>query len=216
MVAKFQEKQWVTAYLRVYSILENAYKSAVENNGTFEQWSGATITTNEHGTKLRTAAKPENVYDVMIKPYVMVSNIKFQSKDYSNCMPDKSFHLDGSKETIALHAAKYTALLPSGECVNIAWTTYADFYVDLNGKKNPNTLGKDQFVFSFDVDNPNRIKPGYTQVNWTDTPAFCDKNSAHGWIAGMSCGFWILRNHNMDYLHLPYEDIVKKWGGSGW
>ena len=214
-IQKYQEKQWTTAYLRIYSILDNAYKKTVEENGTFENWSGADITLTPEGTKIVSLGDADKIYNTMIKPHVQLAKVSLKTGE-GNCMPDKSYRLDGSVEQTGFNHASYTVSLPSGECIIIARVTSGHFFVDLNGKKNPNTLGKDQFYFSFDINNPERIKPGYMQVNWTDTPAYCDVNSAHGWIAGMSRGFWIVRNHNMDYLHMPYDELSQNWGRSGW
>ena len=47
LITKYQEKQLVTSYLRVYSLLENAYRHVQAEYGTFENWSGAVITINE-------------------------------------------------------------------------------------------------------------------------------------------------------------------------
>lgn len=62
-------------------------------------------------------------------------------------------------------------------------------------------------MFSFDVMKPERIKPGSPSRWWTDTANYCDVSSKHGWHAGMSCGFWIIRNHNMDYLHMQFDEL---------
>lgn len=106
--------------------------------------------------------------------------------------------------------------LASGECISLG-DVLADFFVDVNGKKGPNSLGRDIFMISFDIVTPERLKPAYYERWWTDMPAYCDRRaSGSGWITGTSCGFWILRHHNMDYLHIPFEEVKKQWGGSAW
>ncbi len=72
-------------------------------------------------------------------------------------------------------------------------------------------------MISFDVNKKERLKPAYYQRLWTDVPQYCDVSGTDtSWTPGTSCGFWILRHHNMDYLHLPYEEVKKKWNGGSW
>ena len=71
-------------------------------------------------------------------------------------------------------------------------------------------------MFSFDYKNPERLKLGNFENFWTDTANYCDVNSAHSWTAGVSCGFWIVRHRNMDYLHLPFDEVKKRWNGGVW
>lgn len=220
IIQKQQEKSWVTAYLRVYSILENAYRIAQIDNGTYEGWSGVTITQNSGDGKFdRNRSDGQSVYNIMIKSNVKVIQSYLDSKHRSRtCWPDKSFLLTGKGYTTNFDGESRvyvpTIALPSGECIMLGHG-FGDFMVDLNGRKNPNTLGKDQFIFSFDVLKPNRIKPGYYQRWWTDTYKYCLPAPA-SWHEGTSCGFWILRNHNMDYLHMTEAELKKKWNGGVW
>ena len=140
------------------------------------------------------------------------------SSPVKNCWPNKSYELDGTPESSNSNYDKINRpaiLLKSGECILLSYG-YGEFYVDLNSKKGPNTLGKDQFVFSFDANKRERIKPGYYERRWTDNANYCDRTDNHGWHAGISCGYWILRHRNMDYLHLPFEEVKKQWSGGVW
>lgn len=160
----------------------------------------------------------------MIKPYIEVNeaflpkNDNWANTGKKNCWPEKSRYLDGteySSNSNGEYRARAAVSLKSGECIVFGYGN-GDFTVDLNSKKGPNTLGKDQFVFSFDYKNPERLKPGNFENFWTDTANYCDVNSAHTWTAGVSCGFWIVRHHNMDYLHLPFDEVKKRWNGGVW
>ena len=225
LITKYKEKELVTSYLRVYSILENAYRRVQGEYGTFENWSGATITSNQNDGKLdSTLSDRKKLYEYMIKPYIEVNevflpkNSNWDNIGTRNCWPEKSKYLDGtpySSNSNGEYTVRPAVSLKSGECIVLAYN-FGDFMVDLNSKKGPNVVGKDQFIFSFDVTKPERIKPGYYQRWWTDTAAYCDVSSSNGWHAGVSCGFWILRNHNMDYLHMSYEELKKRWRGGVW
>ena len=221
LITKYKEKELVTSYLRVYSILENAYRRVQGEYGAFDNWS--TYTETESGNR-RSVIDAKTLYEYMVKPYIEVNeaflpkNSNWNNTGKRNCWPEKSKYLDGtpySSNANGEYMAKSSVSLKSGECIVLGYG-FGDFVVDLNSKKGPNVLGKDQFVFSFDNKRKERLKPGNYEEWWTDSAAYCDVNSSNGWIAGISCGFWIVRNHNMDYLHMSYDDLKKRWAGGVW
>ena len=223
LIARHQEKVWTTSFLRVYSILENAYRRVQEEYGTFDNW--GTFTATEGGNR-RSTVKAKDLYEYMIKPYVEVNeayipkdgNWDWIGSNSNKCWPEKSYYLDKSpysSNANGEYKARPAVSLKSGECIVLGYGN-GDFIVDLNSQKGPNTLGKDQFVFSFDYKQKERIKPGNYENWWTDSANYCDQSDAHGWIAGVSCGFWIARYHNMDYLHLPFDEVKKRWNGGVW
>ena len=221
LIARHKEKVWTTSFLRVYSILENAYRRVQEEYGTFEHWSGATITINpSDGQPDSTLSDRKKLYEYMIKPYIEVNEAFLPvTGDWSNigaykynCWPEESFYLDKNPSYPNAQFRGMPAVsLKSGECIVLAYM-WGDFMVDLNSKKGPNTLGKDQFIFSFDPMKKERIKPSYYRYRNPDVANYCDVNDAHGFTAGISCGYWILKYHNMDYLHLPFEEVENRWG----
>ena len=216
LIAKHQEKQWVTAFLHTYSVLNNAYRMVQNENGTFEDWADVTITDTDGKPNRSSRANGAAIYNVMIKPYVQV-NEAFLEAGNNSCIPEKSYQLNKEEnpsfnvEMVNTH--RPTVSLVSGECI-VLGNDFGDFFVDVNGKKKPNTLGKDQFLFSFDVIKSEVIRPGYLQRGWTDQAKYCDRTSSNGWYSGISCGNWVLRNNNMDYLHISPEDVKKKWPGN--
>ena len=218
VIAKYQEKVWTTSYLRVYSLLENAYRSAIYENGTVDNWPGSVKGRIDSAGRLVDIAVDKNVvYEYMFKPRLKPNeSILKLSSGSTGCMPKHYNLLTGRlMDNVYYHIDVPMISLQSGECI-ILNKDGAHFLVDLNGPKAPNTLGKDVHLFSFDSQNLERLKPGCMTIWWTDSPNYCDYRDDHGWDAGMSCGFWIVRNHNMDYLHLSFEDIVKNWHGGVW
>ncbi len=220
LIARYNEKVWTTSYLRVYSILDNAYRRVQEEYGTFDNWTTFTMV----GDNRRSTVKAKDLYEYMIKPYVEVNKAYLPKDDNwnrtgkHNCWPETSYYFDKtpySSNSNGEYRAQPAISLKSGECVVLGYGN-GDFSVDLNSKRGPNTLGKDQFIFSFDIKQKERIKPGNYEIWWTDNANYCDQNDAHGWMAGVSCGFWIVRYHNMDYLHLPFEEVKKRWRGGVW
>ena len=73
LIAKHQEKEWVTAFLRVYSLLNTAYRMAQEENGTFEDWAGVTISPTDGKPNRNTASNGVFIYNTMVKPYLNVN-----------------------------------------------------------------------------------------------------------------------------------------------
>jgi len=64
----------------------------------------------------------------------------------------------------------------------------AEFFYDVNGDKKPNTLGKDVFLYLFDIDGvyPYILNSGN-----------CANKNGAGW----SCSGYIIKHNNMNYLH---------------
>ncbi len=208
LINKYNEKVWVTSFLRVYSILEKVYQLALDENGPVENWSGIGIV-NENDTNFN-VAKYDDKYFIfnVFKPYLPIAEV-YDKEGKKNCMPDKSYFLNGEAHNIALSTYTPTVLLQSGECIAFGAaypSMHSFFWVDTNGKKLPNTLGKDQFLFKFAL---HRIAP----FGWTDSAADCDISSTNA-NAGKSCGAWIVRYKNMNYLHLPFDKVEKYWGSS--
>ena len=77
---------------------------------------------------------------------------------------------------------------------------YGQIFVDLNGRKGPNILGRD--VFSFIIRNSNltargTLRDGYSP--YLNSSTYCSKTSGTG-HNGLGCTAWVIYNENMDYL----------------
>ncbi|MDE6137860.1 MAG: type II secretion system GspH family protein [Candidatus Gastranaerophilales bacterium] len=69
------------------------------------------------------------------------------------------------------------------------------FWIDVNGKYQPNMYGKDLFVFVYE-NNTNSIKPLGADKKDDYWKTSCNKNST-----GFGCAYYVLQNQNMNYLH---------------
>ena len=83
---------------------------------------------------------------------------------------------------------------------------FAQIYVDINGFKGPNQLGRDFFYFYL---TPDKVFPGGAQetVKWFPEQEFtvnCLKQN------GFACAAWVIYNENMDYLHCKDLDWSTK------
>lgn len=205
LVQKYNEKVWITSYLRVYSILENAYKLSLNELGPVESWEG--VKSGYENGKFKVGSYDNEFLYNTFKPYLKISS-EFLDSKARNCMPDTSYYLNGNKVGKSAELVRHTptVALMSGECITFGGanaTHHSFFWLDTNGKKGPNTLGKDQFVFGLAKE---RLAP----YAWQDTASECNIHDSADRM-GLSCGSWIIKHRNMDYLHLSFEEVENRW-----
>jgi prepilin-type N-terminal cleavage/methylation domain-containing protein len=188
LIANYQEKEIAAKLKKVYSTLSNAYVLAMEENGgPLLTWEGASRTAGSGG---------ELVFAENMLKHMNVS--KYCGND-GGCFPDVMY--------ITLKAgANYShweqlpnrakAILSDGTSIMFNMSDNLQIYVDINGFKPPNQLGKDFFYF-FVVNN--KIFPGGTPESniGGDFKAGCLNATANG----TTCAAWVIFNENMDYLH---------------
>jgi hypothetical protein len=80
--------------------------------------------------------------------------------------------------------------------------TCAFISVDTNGNSQPNTLGRDLFVFYLTKKNiiPMGL-PGDTLFGFENYCKDKDKITPSGFPNGNGCTAWVLHNENLDYLN---------------
>ncbi len=217
LIMNYQEKARVAQLKRVYSVLSQAYVSAIQENGTPDEWGmGGMYDENSH--------------------LILANNLKKHLKLSEDCttmngtQAIKTCGVQGSTgknnilKWVASTSSYKSVVLNDGTIVVFRlWSsscnanysgdkeTCGEIAVDLNGKKHPNSLGYDQFEFYF---NKNKIEP-FGQPNSalrfekacnksvnTPYPGF-DSSSMY------SCAAWVLYNENQDYLHC--DDL--SWDG---
>ena len=206
LVAKYKEKQLVTSYLRIYSILNSAYQMATTKYGYYNTW----------------AQTGEDTVN-KLKPYLKLKSCE-QGFGTGRCFPDKIYKdIDGARGiNFAVQsdrgAQSQTFQLVSGEAIIANIEDAVSFIVDLNGEKNPNTIGVDLHIFSISENSQyNMVNPGGTAaLQLNNAYHLCNPNNNSsepitGWRNGYACGWWILRHKNMDYLRLSEQEIKDKW-----
>ena len=88
----------------------------------------------------------------------------------------------------------YKIVLMNGTSMAIAhWSDSEriDFYVDTNGNRPPNVIGRDMFCLAW-FKNKGLYPRGAPMSGYEDQ---CTKTSS-GW----GCPYWVLHNKNLDYL----------------
>ena len=220
IVSHYQEKQTISQLKKSYSLLSQAFASAINDNGTIDGWC-------ERGDFDACSV----IMNDIIQPYFSVVRKCF-SVD-KKCFAYKYRHLNDSRELSLTYersqflvndGASFMILASAGSnhpqnwCKNFLSDTTNNYffncgyaYVDVNGPKRPNVLGRDVFIFKIYKDG---IRPGGTPADDIWTEEF--KNQCLGQAGGLGddeaawCAGWVLINENMDYLHCKDLDWETK------
>lgn len=209
LINKYKEHELVTRYKRMYTTLNQAYMRAVAETGE---------TANNWDDMYATA-----LYE-KIKPYLKIAEdcpAESNSNQRRKCVGTTDYylrtykHITNASVSLSTFYKWPSVRLVTGEFIVFPTSgSGVHFMVDLNGNAGPNQLGVDFHYFSFITPDYTKIQPG---ARWThgspSQPGYCDrtKEGALSGFAGASCGFWILKYNNMDYLHIPVEEVYSKW-----
>ena len=201
VIQNAQERATVTAVKKAYSALSQAYISAVDDNGTPENWD------------LRGSSDSQGAQNMVniFAPYLkLVKNCGV----LSGCWPNVAYkYLKGSDfdnfdsdttyaKAQASDGSLFSFIIRDQNCSQVRGGTLAlssvcgVIGVDINGFKAPNQQGVD--AFNFLITKYGIIPHGSQQDTAYSFSSDCKiKSSATGW----PCAAWILQNDNMDYLH---------------
>ena len=189
VINKYKEQETVNKVKKFYSTMSQAYMLSVKDNGYPNEWDVG------NGQNATTA----NKIATYLKPYLKI--IKDCGTN-SGCLGYKEniTFLNGKKHSLNYDTANYYYKIILSDGSYIWWrgdTKWCDtsaggisntcvaVWTDVNGDKQPNTVGKD--IFSIAI-TPAKVVP----TNDND----CKKTDI-GW----GCLNYILKNGNMDYLH---------------
>ena len=189
LIQNYQEKATVTKLKKCYSLVSQAYVSILNDEGGSD--------TLQAGDDLEMMEK-------------FGKYLKYQKTCGRNkgCFPNvtyKSVTGNGYSKWEDYTTDRSRAILTDGTLImfnfnalkNNSDNFYAQIYVDINGFKGPNQLGRDFFYFYI---NPEKIVPGGAKVLETIFP---DQKFDENCIQqnGYACAAWVIYNENMDYLH---------------
>ncbi len=193
LVNKYRDRQYVTSLKKAVSILDNAYRLAIYENGG----------TNDFGylDPEYVPLPPEEGSGVYNKNGNYNSDIFFQAmskhlniiKDCGKnsdegCFPEtiKSPFRDETWNLIDMQGkSRRFFILSDGMSIGI---TPSFAYIDVNGLKDPNTLGVDVFQIAFN-DN---------SIGWYDDGS---QGTLQCYSNEFTCSSWVIVNDNIDYIH---------------
>ena len=194
LVGKYQEKSTVTRVKKFYSMMSQALNFAIAEHGTVDTW--------EYYDNGTTFSKQSSIeFAEYFKKYLKITKdcgpnpgclanteIKYlnDSDKWSNYDSDKHYKMilaDGTYLWLRNHYINCSQI--DGDGAPGKENTCGILWIDVNGKNQPNTFGRDVFVFYIKKD---RITPN---------PDLCEDLTARGW----GCSNYILTHGDMNYLH---------------
>ena len=193
LMQRYQEQTTVNKVKKFYSTLSNAYSQAQKEYGTADEW-GVNNTTEDASNK---------IYGLLFKPYFKISK-NCGTNNSGGCIPNVVYKQLNNVNRIPYATTTtwgyyYSLILNDGSLV---WFRSGDnvfIFIDVNGKKEPNKIGVDMFVFSIKYNNSNIIQFGdYTGNN--QLANYVNSNCLNKSI-GWGCSAWLIYKGNMDYLH---------------
>ncbi len=191
LIANYQRKVLETSFKKSYSVVSQAVQRLIDDEGYIP--------------------KAENFgmgeFNVVLKNYIgSIGNIPMQGETFPNWFT--AFYRTYNKRSLSGSAqwwfddGYFTAVDGSFIFVDNSNTENLLIGVDTNGKKAPNLLGHD--VFLFELDSETGALRGYDGYNkrGDEESKYCDKNSTSG-LNGLSCSFEALKNPDEYFKNLP-------------
>ncbi len=142
LIKNYQKHETVNRLKETYSILYQAIRMSETENGLLETWEipNTSFTAN-------TYTYGKAFFEQYLKPYIkVVKECKYLSNE---CWADEYIWSNGVADDEFFLASKnkaYSLVLANGSVIGFyPRDTFCEVWVDLNGKKGPNKLGKDTF-----------------------------------------------------------------------
>lgn len=199
LIQKYNEKVWLTAFKRSYSILNQAYLNVFKDEGISRNWCD------------KNNSECAKIYFDLLSPYLNIVEVwgldipqTFRKIQYRD--------LNGSY--LSTFSTYYWFVLNDGEFIGISYDSELGvplLLVDTNGKKGPNQLGKDFFFISLNNRNDAPVIAGFSKW-WIINSVYCTTlTSTGGWYRGGGCSLWVISTGNMDYLNrqIPLDEWKK-------
>ncbi len=190
IVNKYKERETVTKVKKFYSVMNQALLLAIKDNGYVDEW-------NFLEYDIDTGSQISDKFAGYFKPYLKI--LKDCGQKPGCIAPETYKQLNNSSWSNYNNSQwHYKMVLADGSYM---WLRASDLgcntensgtknvcgliWTDINGKKDPNIIGKDVFVF-FIMNN--RIIPH-------------SQNDCEIGKTGWGCSKYILEHDNMNYLH---------------
>ena len=196
VIKHYQQKVTIERLKATYSLIYQAVRRSEVDNGTLDTW--------EIPAESQVYSVGKVFADKYFTPYLK----KINECETRKCFSEYSYHLDGEK--INNTSTRYALELANGVVISFFPRGFCcEIGIDVNGKKGPNTVGKD--IFTIIVTNQSipsastfyfgiQEKPGVYFWGQGQTNSFlknsayaCSKTKGKGY-RGMNCGAWIMQS----------------------
>lgn len=209
VVNNYREKQVITVLKKNYSVLNNAYNLAIAQYGDISQWGQKETIMDYEENDDENIPEVHNLYDIADR---FMSNLKIGvdcGYEANGCFKQTYKQLNEYDERDFENQSRYRKfILNDGTLIALQGYEqemgyFGEIWIDVNGKKGPNIVGKDMFLFGI---NDRGVVPyaiGDKSKPSTAKPTTFKKNTS-----GYACAAWIIQYENMDYLKC--DDL--EWG----
>ena len=216
LMQKWEDNAEISALKTAYSIIDNAIKIAIAENGPIDSWDWPTNPDTQYGTG------NEEFFGRTIAKYLKVKTFCTSSWGYNKCtnyghcesngncyfkkLANNELYGKGAWTNNGISQAQM--VLENGMIVWFSIVsptkpgTPNNVLIDTNGRKGPNKFGYDVFYVYF--------KGSGLKTFWSSswTPSTDCNPTINSSSSGTSCAYWVMRKGNMDY---KYRDISSEW-----
>lgn len=174
LIAKYQESQYRTIYKKVYSTLNQALKYASEDDeidlGINASWldGGAYMGNSNIGEIFKYISR---YYNAKTTCFDNNSDKCWACEDGESACTGTCDFYSGAPDWLGCRKSSYAFIDANGVAYYLYKNTEFPILIDVNGKRKPNQLGRDRFVFKFGNSlTPNANYPDYVNavLPWED------------------------------------------------
>lgn len=137
LIKNYQKQQTVTGLQKIFNTISQIHKISEIDNGSSVNWDDPTTEWNPSASIAW--------WDKYFMPYNNLNSSKICSgSDVTKCWSSGSVYLDGTNISLA---QVYTLILNNGMMIYLGpvGKNQAEIFIDVNGYKKPNVMGKDIF-----------------------------------------------------------------------
>lgn len=175
LINKYKKQETVTLLKKAYTVISQAIINSEVDNGPMIYWFN-----NYSVTEGNSEMFGKDALDYIV-PYMNGTIIKYAYYSYLDAYGKQVLNLSGA-ESNGAPASRYYAVTADGMYISANHVNHSNitpfWVVDVNGRKGPNTYGKD--VFYFMITGKNRLV-GYNFYGWNREQILeksCNKTSS--------------------------------------
>lgn len=204
LITKINNKGYAERLIKTYSTLQNVTNIIIQEDGLPSTWNWESDAQNSNAWKIFDAYKSHlNVVKVCRAPLGFIEDDCAPATADTKTLNGKyqGFGISSENDIWGGHIG--SMVLQDGTLINIKVKSYSTgvywafpsnlvFYIDVNGKKAPNKIGRD--IFFFYLTNAGKVLPFLSDDITHALGNSCDINST-----GHSCAYKVITEGKMNY-----------------